>query len=253
MTLSYEILGEGRNATFVHGFTQTSQSWKPLLAHLRTPLCSQLIDAPGHGLTHDGARTLWESGEDIVETMHTGTLVGYSMGARMCLHAALLGSEKISSLILLSGTAGIRSDDERSQRVNSDHELADRIVSIGVPAFISEWLQQPLFASLPVDDSDIADRLRNTSEGLAASLRFAGTGTQSPLWDELHKITVPVLLIVGSRDTKFVQLAQEMHACLPNSTLSVISDAGHNVHLEKPMLVAPEIDQWLLDTEKNSH
>jgi 2-succinyl-6-hydroxy-2,4-cyclohexadiene-1-carboxylate synthase len=253
MTLAYECVGEGRNAAFVHGFTQTSQSWKPLLSHLRTPLCSQLIDAPGHGLSHDGARTLWESGHDIIEAMHTGILVGYSMGARMCLHAALLDSAKITSLILISGTAGIRSDEERTQRDDTDHELADRIVAIGVEAFISEWLQQPLFASLPVDDSDIADRLRNTSEGLAASLRCAGTGTQSPLWDELHKITVPVLLIVGSRDTKFVLLAQEMHANLPNSTLSIVPEAGHSVHLEKPLQVAAEIDRWLLDTEKNSH
>lgn len=253
MTLAYEIVGEGRHATFVHGFTQTSQSWKPLLANLRSPLCSQLIDAPGHGLSHDGTRTLWESARDIVEAMNTGTLVGYSMGARMCLHAALLNSSKITSLILMSGTAGLRSDEERSQRVQSDSQLADRIEAIGVEAFISEWLQQPIFASLSLIDSDVADRLRNTSQGLANSLRYAGTGSQNSLWDELHKITVPVLLIVGARDTKFVQLAQEMHSLIPNSTLCVIPEAGHSVHLEKPLLVAAEIDSWLLDTQQNSH
>lgn len=253
MTLAYEIMGAGRNATFVHGFTQTSQSWKPLLAHLHTPLCSRLIDAPGHGLSPDGTRTLSESGRDIVETMHTGILVGYSMGARMSLHAALLDSVKITSLILISGTPGLRSDKDRTQRKDSDSELADRIEAIGVEAFIPEWLQQPLFATLPLDEVDIADRMRNTSEGLANSLRYAGTGTQSPLWDELHKITVPVLLIVGSRDTKFVQLAEEMHTYLPNSRLSIVPEAGHSVHLEKPLLVATEIDRWLLDTEKNSH
>jgi 2-succinyl-6-hydroxy-2,4-cyclohexadiene-1-carboxylate synthase len=252
MTLAYEMTGEGTHATFVHGFTQTSQSGKPLLARLHTPLCSQLIDAPGHGLSYDGTRTLWESGHDIVETMHTGILVGYSMGARMCLHAALLDTDKITSLILISGTAGLRSDEERTQRIDSDNKLAERIVAVGVEAFISEWLQQPLFASLPLDEADIADRLRNSSEGLANSLRFAGTGTQNPLWDDLHKITLPVLLIAGARDTKFVQLAQEMHARLPNSTFCVIPDAGHSVHLERPSLVASEIDQWLLETQKDS-
>lgn len=253
MTLASDFIGEGRSATFVHGFTQTSQSWKALLAHLRTPLHSQLIDAPGHGHSTDGARTLEEIGRDIVETMHTGLLVGYSMGARMCLHAALLNSEKITSLILISGTAGIRDDHERLQRLHNDNELADRICTIGVEAFVQEWLQQPLFASLPKTDEDISDRQRNSSEGLADSLRYAGTGTQQPLWNELHRVMVPVLLISGERDTKFVQIAQEMHDYLPHSTLCVIPDAGHSVHLERPSIVAAEIDRWLLHAGVNSH
>jgi pimeloyl-ACP methyl ester carboxylesterase len=44
-----------------------------------------------------------------------------------------------------------------------------------------------------------------------------------------------------------------MHANLPNSTLSIVPEAGHSVHLERPLLVAAEIDRWLLETEKNSH
>ena len=252
MTLAVEFVGEGLNATFVHGFTQTSQSWKPLLAHLHTPLCSYLIDAPGHGLSYDGTRTLWESAHDIVEAMPTGILVGYSMGARMCLHAALLDTDKITSLILMSGTAGLRTNAERAQRIDSDNKLADRILAIGVEAFIAEWLQQPLFASLPFNEADIEDRQRNSSEGLANSLLFAGTGTQNSLWDELHKITLPVLFIAGARDTKFVQLAKEMHTYLPNSTLCLIPEAGHSVHLERPSLVAAEIDKWLSKTQKNS-
>lgn len=252
MTLGCEILGEGRNITFVHGFTQTSQSWKPLLTHLRTPLHSQLIDAPGHGLSLNGARSLLEAGHDIVATMQRGILVGYSMGARMCLHAALTKSEKVTSLILISGTAGIRNDEERAQRVHNDNTLADHICTIGVDAFITEWMQQPLFATLPSTDEDVSDRQRNTSQGLADSLRYAGTGTQRPLWDELHNITVPVLLIAGERDSKFVQIAREMNSYLPNSTLRVIPDAGHSVHLENPQAVASEIDDWLLHTEDDS-
>jgi pimeloyl-ACP methyl ester carboxylesterase len=114
-------------------------------------------------------------------------------------------------------------------------------------------MQQPLFNSLPKTDEDISDRKRNTSQGLADSLRYAGTGTQQPLWDELHKITVPVLLIAGERDAKFVQIAQEMHNYLPHSTLCVIPDAGHSVHLERPSMVAAEMDRWLLQTDENSH
>jgi|688.fasta_scaffold21188_3 2-succinyl-6-hydroxy-2,4-cyclohexadiene-1-carboxylate synthase len=252
MNLACESIGEGQDIAFVHGFTQTSQSWKPLVSRFRTPLHSQLIDAPGHGLSSDGQRNLWESGQDIIDTMNTGVLVGYSMGARMCLHAALLGSTKIESLILLSGTAGIRDSSERLQRQIADNHLADHIHEIGVPAFLEEWLKKPMFAGLHHDQSDFVDRCRNTQDGLSHSLRNAGVGTQEPLWERLVEIHVPVLLIAGDRDQKFVHLAQEMHELIPQSTLCIISEAGHSVHLENPASVAHEIDTWLLDTYKKS-
>ena len=250
MTLAHEFVGEGHNISFVHGFTQTSQSWKSLLRHFRIPLHSQLIDAPGHGLSSDGRRNLWESGQDIIDTMHSGVLVGYSMGARMCLHAALLSSEKIEALILMSGTAGIRDEAQRLQRKLDDDELAEHIGLIRAPAFLSEWLQRPMFAGLVHNPSDMDDRGRNTESGLSDSLRHAGVGTQTPLWDRLHEVRVPVLLIAGAQDMKFVHLAQEMHELLPQSTLSIIADSGHSVHLENPALVAHEIEAWLLHSQK---
>jgi len=253
MTLAHEFIGEGRNATFIHGFTQTSQSWKTLLGHISTPLHSQLVDAPGHGNSHDAQRNLWESAHDIVGTMHSGVLVGYSMGARMCLHAALLGSKKIESLILISGTAGIINEEEREQRQKQDSQLADHICATGIDSFLQEWLQQPLFSMLTVDPLELSDRKRNTAQGLADSLRYAGVGTQTPLWGDLHKITVPVLLIAGALDTKFVHLAQQMHQHIAHSTLRIIPESGHSAHLEKPSVVATEIDAWLSNAEKNSH
>ena len=48
--------------------------------------------------------------------------------------------------------------------------------------FLDEWLAQPLFAGLTLDDGARADRLTNTPEGLASSLRLAGTGAQGSLW-----------------------------------------------------------------------
>jgi pimeloyl-ACP methyl ester carboxylesterase len=63
---------------------------------------------------------------------------------------------------------------------------------------------------------------------------------------------MPVLLIAGALDTKFVDIAQQMHARIPTSTLSVIADAGHSVHLEKPEAVAREIDNWLSQAQKDT-
>ena len=125
MTLSSHAIGNGSPATFLHGFTQTSHSWSHLVEKL--PFTSTLIDLPGHGDSPDGRRSLTQTAEEIADAMPAGCLIGYSMGARMALHTALQYPHKVSALVLVSGTAGIRDNDERTARRLSDIELATHI------------------------------------------------------------------------------------------------------------------------------
>ena len=221
----------------VHGFTQTARSWIPF-AEAMTPMCDvYAVDAPGHGLSLDGSRTLNETGSDLVEAsrdIEPVALIGYSMGARMALHAALAQPQMFTLLILVSGTAGIDNVDERLARQQSDNALAQHIEAIGVPTFVDEWLAQPMFATLTATAARRSERLTNTSRGLADSLRYAGTGTQSPLWSELPRLEIPTLIVSGSLDTKFTALAERMAGLIPRSRHIVVPHAGHTVHLEQP-------------------
>jgi len=239
MTLAAHTIGSGSPTTFLHGFTQTSRSWTQLVEDL--PLSSTLIDAPGHGDSKDGRLSLTQTAEEIAKVMPTGCLVGYSMGARMALHTALQHPHRVTSLVLISGTAGIRDASERSARKNSDDTLANHIEDVGVTAFIDEWLSQPLFAGLNSASNQRQDRLRNTPRGLADSLRFAGTGTQEPLWDQLRALSMPVLILCGTTDTKFHSIALEMATITPNATCVAIEGAGHTVHLEQPKKFIEEL------------
>ena len=65
-----------------------------------------------------------------------------------------------------------------------------------------------------------------------------GTGAQPSWWEDLSKITFPVLLIVGEEDKKFVRINKEMHKRIKTSELTVVEEAGHAVHLE-------QIDEFL--------
>jgi pimeloyl-ACP methyl ester carboxylesterase len=93
-----------------------------------------------------------------------------------------------------------------------------------------------------------ADRLRNHPVGLADSLRYAGTGTQEPLWDQLHTLTMPVLLMCGTKDAKFHAIAAEMGVSIPNSTCVAIEGAGHTVHLEQPERFIDELLRFTAPT-----
>ena len=93
----------------------------------------------------------------------TGTYVGYSMGGRVSLHAALAHPDAVERLVLIGATAGIDDPDERAARREADDRLADHIEAVGVPAFIDEWLANPLFAGLTEATALRSDRLRNTA------------------------------------------------------------------------------------------
>lgn len=246
--LATRVIGNGEPVAFIHGFTQTKDSWLPLIHALQSPLQATLIDAPDHGET-TASLSLEDTGHSLATQVPHNTLVGYSMGARMALVAAVQHPHLYPRLILISGTAGIEDDTERQQRRDSDEQLAQRIERIGIDAFIEEWLGNALFAGLTRHAARVDERLTNSASGLASSLRLCGTGQQTPLWNALHTLTMPVLLIAGEKDTKFCALAQRMNELLPQSHLHIHPNVGHTVHLEDTPGIATIIDSWLQRTK----
>lgn len=239
------VSGEGPPLAMLHGFTQTASSWSPVIRHMQKTHKCIAVDMPGHGQSPVPQRSLPECARDIAHTVGRATYVGYSFGARVALHIALLYPEAVERLVLVSATAGIEDDAQRAERRHDDEMLAEYIHEVGINRFINEWLEQPLFAGLPPEFARAEERKQNFPEDLADSLRFAGTGTQEPLWEQLPNITVPVLLVAGKQDTKFVALAERMDSLLPNSTLTIFDDVGHTVHLEDVHGFCTHLEKWL--------
>jgi 2-succinyl-6-hydroxy-2,4-cyclohexadiene-1-carboxylate synthase len=245
MSLHTATSGVGsREFCFVHGFTQTGKSWATA-AQAIGDSTNTYADAPDHGDSQGISLSLEETGDALADIAFGKVLIGYSMGARMSLHAVLQHSYAMTGLVLVSGTPGIEDDTERAARVQADEELASRIETIGTTAFIQEWIRQPLFAKSKFSNEEIQDRSRNTPASLATSLRKCGTGQQESLWSQLQEINIPVLLICGARDEKFTEIAQRMNQAIPRSTLRVLDKAGHNAHLDQPEAFAQAVNRWL--------
>jgi 2-succinyl-6-hydroxy-2,4-cyclohexadiene-1-carboxylate synthase len=81
-------------------------------------------------------------------------------------------------------------------------------------------------------------RSQNRPQELAQVLRKLGTGSQSSLWEELSHIQLPIHLIVGALDSKFISINQKILSHCQNATLSVVPDCGHAVHFEQPQVFA---------------
>jgi 2-succinyl-6-hydroxy-2,4-cyclohexadiene-1-carboxylate synthase len=244
----------------LHGFTGDRTAWDVVARSLSVTHRVVVPDLPGHGETRvrNGAgrhgithacRLL--EGVMAALAIERCSVVGYSMGGRLALYAALEIPDAIDRLVLESASPGLATDVERQARRATDEELARSIESHSIEAFVDRWEALPLFAtqrSLPRDSRSRIRRRRLACDrsGLAASLREMGTGAQPWLGDRLAKVAAPVLLIAGERDVKFACIARDMLRGFPQGRLHVIPGAGHDVHTEAPAAYLDVVRDFLL-------
>lgn len=256
--LNVEIQGTGPALLLLHGFTGSSSTWTP---HLKAwvGFTTIAVDLLGHGQadapSNPDRYRMEHCVADLVALLdHLGigraAVLGYSMGGRVALHLALYAPERLWALILESASPGILEAHERTTRVQSDTALAEFIEREGLKAFVDRWESLPLFAtqtrlSDTVRNTLRRQRLKNNPLGLANSLRGLGTGMQQPVLPELHKISLPVLLLAGALDTKYTALAHQMADVLPCPHLCIVPEVGHAVHLEQPIIFATQVREFL--------
>jgi len=236
----------------LHGFTGSSASWGDGLvdALASAGQAPVLLDAPGHGVrageTEPQAFTLARVRRLVDEAAgwtegaaEPFTLGGYSMGGRLALAYAVAHPDRLRALVLESASPGLATEAERVRRRAGDEALARRLEAEGMESFVDSWQALPLFESrgaLPpeVRARQRALRLGNDPRSLAAALRGLGTGALPGFWEALPTLALPVLLVVGGLDRKFVEISARMAERLPDVRRVVVPGAGHTVHLERP-------------------
>lgn len=248
--LNVEVTGAGPPILVIHGFTGSTATWELFASAACRDYTVIAVDMLGHGASDaptDPERYGMEQCiEDLSELLDRLSVqrvhwLGYSMGGRIALSAAINLPHRTSNLILESASPGLANPEERAARVREDEELADWIEEVGIERFLERWEGLPLFASqarLPqvTRDKLRAQRLRNSPLGLANSLRGIGTGAQPPLHHRVKTLQAPILFLAGEEDTKFLAIAQDMRNAVPQSRLNVIPKVGHAPHLERPNL-----------------
>ncbi|WP_419855079.1 2-succinyl-6-hydroxy-2,4-cyclohexadiene-1-carboxylate synthase [Candidatus Poriferisodalis sp.] len=246
--LAVATRGSGEPVIVLHGFTGSAEAMAPLADRLDGYRCIA-VDLVGHGrspspvdLAPYGVEAMAASVASLASGVADGPchVIGYSMGGRVALALASAHPEVCRSLTLISATVGIADVAERALRRRADQALADRIEEHGLTRFVDEWMDLPMWDPLRASLSSAAwqasidQRLRSDPAGLANSLRAAGTGSMTPLWDRLDALDVPTLVMCGELDTKFVEIGHQMNDLLPRSDLAILTGAGHAAHLEAP-------------------
>ena len=254
--------GSAKRLVLAHGFTQNGRCWGRFGELLAADNEVVLVDAPGHGRSGHDRVNLWQAADLLLAAGSTATdpnldatpspdpaiFIGYSMGGRTALHAALTSPESVRGLVLIGATAGLDDATDRADRRAADEALAERLLRDGLPAFLDRWLASPLFAGLNAEQAAAEERLTNRPDGLAASLRSCGTGTQDPLWSRLPELTMPVLIVVGEQDEKFGAIGRRMVAAMSATGAQLVEIPGtHAVHLERPEETATTVLRAIAD------
>lgn len=220
---------------FLHGFLGCKEDWVPVCAGLSPFAACHALDLPGHG-------TAPPITEHYLETVHaqiqslcpTPIVVGYSMGGRLALQLA----ERYAypHVIVLSAYIGA----ETEARLKRDLEWVQKLRTMDMHAFLREWYDQPLFASLKERPELLEDIVQRRSaqdpDRMAEVLSMLSVARLPPI----HTFPKRCLFLYGERDEKY----KALYATLPHARS--VSGSGHVVHLENPEQCAQHILQEVI-------
>lgn len=243
----------------LHGFTGTHSTWIDLCNTLKREHFLIAPDLPGHGRSGisstPGPMSIDKTSDNLLKLLNAlnvpkVALLGYSLGGRIALNFALKHQNRLTCLILEGASPGIQDSTEREKRKAEDDSLASDIEKHGRDWFVERWENMPLLATQkdlgsPVLKMIRNERLSNMANGLSISIKSMGTGSMRPLWDNLGQLKIPVLLVVGEKDRKFLTIGEAMKSQVPNCSLKVVPGAGHCTHLEKPSIFENLVVEFL--------
>jgi 2-succinyl-6-hydroxy-2,4-cyclohexadiene-1-carboxylate synthase len=224
---------------FIPGFMQRGDAWRPVAELLPERYPSACLDHAEHSLEGRLAEIAAAGAGEV--------LVGYSLGGRLALRAALRDPARYRGLVTVGATAGIDEAPLRGARAEADERLASWMEVAPIEDIVAVWERQPLFADQ--SESLVAaqrwGRLAHDPADLARLLRTSGQGVLEPVWGELLTLELPVLALAGVRDEGYVRAARRIAELAPRGRAALVEDAGHAPQLQQPAAVAALLGDFL--------
>jgi 2-succinyl-6-hydroxy-2,4-cyclohexadiene-1-carboxylate synthase len=232
---------------FLHGFLGSPGEWQPLLNTLEVDAPRLALPLPVADCWDDGIQRL------VNQLPDHSLLVGYSLGGRVALGAALISPERVLGLCLISPNPGI-DDDDRVARAHQDAATARRMLEGSWPRFLDDWYRQELFSSL-----DEATRTTWVQQRLMLDRRYQAkllscySISNQPDYRQKLSLLATATIVVGEYDRKYVAIGQAMQRQAPDIALQIVPSAGHAVHREQPAALAKILKAFLASFQHEGH
>jgi 3-oxoadipate enol-lactonase len=251
-SLYWEAAGSGPPVVLIHGGNLDRRMWDPQVAVLRRSYRVIRYDARGFGRSSP-ADAPFRAHDDLGALLRglripRASLVGLSMGGRIAIDFTLAHPEMVDRLVLAApGISGGKwADDGDSLWLAAAHVAANRGDTTGVAL---AWLESAYIRTAlhpPERAAWIRQILLENTRYWAGIVRHHDVerGASAPAADRLAELRLPILLLVGDRDTPFIQdVARAIEAHAPHVQRVDVHGAGHMLNLE----AAAEFNRAVLD------
>ncbi len=175
-------------------------------------------------------------------------LLGYSLGGRLALHAAIRSPDIFKGVIIVSADPGLKNDCDRDVQLAKDIDWGLRFISEPWDKLIEGWDNQAIFKnSMNVAIRNESDYSR---EKIALMFDVYSKGRQDDLILELSKLEgPPILYVSGSRDEKYCEIGNELSQKCPSVSHKVIEIAGHRVPWDNPGRFVKSVQNFMSGVE----
>jgi pimeloyl-ACP methyl ester carboxylesterase len=252
----YESTGQGDPLVFSHEFGGNVRSWDAQVRHFarwyRCIVYAHRGFPPSSVPTDPGAYSQDILIEDLRALLGhldiaSAHLVGLSLGGNVVLNLALRHPELCRSIVLAGTGSGSVDPAQFAADMAANAALLD---SAGMSVFVERYAIGPARVQLRRKDPIGFAEFESAFRGHAArgsSLTIRGVMVERPtiyaLKEQLNRLRVPALIVVGDEDEPCLDLAIFMKRQIPSSGLVVMPQTGHTLNLEEPAL----FDQTVLD------
>ncbi|MEA2240850.1 MAG: hypothetical protein QOD24_406 [Solirubrobacteraceae bacterium] len=267
--LHYRIGGEGPLLVLVHGITNSSASWEPVLATLARRFTVIAPDLLGHGDSAKprGDYSLGANASLLRDFMlalghERATIVGHSLGGGIAMQFAYQFPDRIERLVLVSSgglgrevTALLRAVALPGAEFVLPLLASGPLVSAGTT--ISGWINR-IGVRLGSDVAAMATGFASLQD-IEARRAFVQTaravidagGQRVNATDKLYLAeAVPTLLLWGDRDPIIpARHGLRAHELMPGSRLRIFAGAGHFPHHDDPAGFAAAITEFVETTQ----
>ncbi|MGH9054304.1 MAG: alpha/beta fold hydrolase [Acidimicrobiales bacterium] len=223
-----------------HGYSASSEMWRPNLAAISAQRRVITWDIRGHGRSGSPeAPDLYSEAISVADMaavldaarVERAVIGGLSLGGYLSLAFHLAHPERVVALVLCDTGPGYRRDDAREEWNSMANRRADSFERDGLDALGSS--------------SEVRASRHSSAAGLALAARRILTQHDSRVIESLPHIAVPTLVLVGADDRPFLAAADAMVAKIPGAEKVVLAGAGHAANIDAPQAFDAALESFL--------
>lgn len=247
--LYYEQHGEGEPLVFVNGVYGSTLSWGPMVELLKNDFSLYVYDNRDQGQSQTAEEyysfdAYIEDLKDLLDAwgLKKINLLGISLGATIAMKFAIKYPEYLSRLVLASPV---------SEWSDQSMLFFDYCKYIMDEKGLEEYYKSTMTYAV---GEKFFDKIQGSLDALAKSFAsgfkdhehcsrmYEIAKTAFPFTHDLKKITASTLILAGDED-RYTPLsrARIVHQNINESELKIISDCGHSIHAEQPVMMANEV------------